>query len=259
VLGAGSVIADKYRIVRLLGEGGMGSVYIAENLVLQKQVALKVMSAAFASDASAAERLFREAMSASRARHPAIVEIFDAGHTREGQSWMAMELLDGESLGQRLTRVGALPLGEIVPIFGPVLAALDAVHAHGIVHAISSRNPGVLAMVENGEVRWQVVVPSDPLHAQAQPPEAVAVSDDMIFASYEMTGRGDAPRRVAAFRASDGEPSWDVGLPAARGDRGWYLVGGRELVVLAVNNILLVLDRTTGETRYQIGEPPRGH
>ena len=777
MLGSGSVIADKYRVVRLLGEGGMGSVYIAENLVLRKQVALKVMSASFASDASATERFFREAMSASRVRHPAIVEIFDAGHTRDGQPWMAMELLDGESLGQRLTRVGVLPLGEVVPIFGPVLAALDAVHSHGIVHrdlkpdnifierlpdhsvqpklldfgiakhhdgldrltrtgavmgtacylapeqardssgvdprtdlyavgvvlyeclsgrlpheattlpelisklitepprplleiaphvpaelanvvhwclatdvgarpqrasdlghhlarALSSvpshvtpppvepgpvdaraatgavepggvgaffaaglspqspspgpptrgspfqtpapqgsppqglppqglppqglpplgpppppgapgfgwqvsptaplgmssgppgwaaapaaigsasrgsgrgwvwaivavallggclvfavpvvltivgaaasfgaasgagsggwntrfpvswlawrmptlvdvdgdgdedvvgwtwrvvssdtheflcafdgtdghelwcadvgeqddsseaetvyasdrviffsprgrlsayrlrdgeslgwtssvrgepeeicalgtdrlmvrtpdrlwsevtiasgrvalvgeaapqgcrpaaiaspparlglritsatwtsmgrgagpitppgmgvdegfaspdgarqllvgrrrgeaRNPGLLALIENGMLRWQTVVPNDPLRAQAQPPEAVAITDDAIFAAYEMTGRGEAPRRVAAFRASDGERMWDVGLPEARGNRAWYLVGGRQVVVLCVNQILLVLDRTTGETRYQIGEPPR--
>ncbi len=134
MLSPGALIADKYRVERLLGQGGMGAVYAATNVVLSKTVALKVMSTAFGADPQATERFFREATTASRVRHPAIVEIYDAGRTADGAPWMAMELLDGESLGQRIERLGRLPLGEVLPVFGPVLAALDAVHAHGIVH-----------------------------------------------------------------------------------------------------------------------------
>jgi serine/threonine-protein kinase len=133
VLLPGTVVAEKYRIERELGAGGMGAVYEATNLILQKRVALKVMGGAFTAQADAVERFFREAMSASRVRHPAIVEIYDAGW-HDGAPWMTMELLDGESLADRLERRGPLSLGEVKQIFPPVLSALDAVHAQGIVH-----------------------------------------------------------------------------------------------------------------------------
>jgi serine/threonine protein kinase/outer membrane protein assembly factor BamB len=132
VLRVGDRVAGKYRVERQLGQGGMGAVYVAVNEVLDKRVALKVMTGAFASSPDAVQRFFREAMSASRVRHPAIVEIYDAG-THEGAPWMAMELLQGQSLAQRLER-GPLALGEVMPIFGPVLSALEAVHQQGIVH-----------------------------------------------------------------------------------------------------------------------------
>ncbi len=129
----GSIIAGKYRVERMLGAGGMGAVYVAINQVLQKRVALKVMSGAAGAGSQSVDRFFREAMSASRVRHPAIVEIYDAG-MHEGAPWMAMELLDGESLAERLERGQLLAPGEVLPIMAPVLAGLVAVHAQGIVH-----------------------------------------------------------------------------------------------------------------------------
>jgi serine/threonine protein kinase len=132
MLSPGDLVAGKYQIERQLGAGGMGTVYVAINVVLHKPVAIKVMTSAFAEQSDAVTRFFREAMSASKVRHPAIVEIYDAG-SHEGAPWMAMQLLEGESLGQRITR-GPLTIPEIGPIFGPVLSALDMVHQHGIVH-----------------------------------------------------------------------------------------------------------------------------
>jgi eukaryotic-like serine/threonine-protein kinase len=132
MLRSGDIVAEKYRIERELGAGGMGAVYVAINEVLQKPVAIKVMGAGFATQPEAVARFFREAMSASRVRHPAIVEIYDAGDHR-GSPWMAMQLLEGESLARHIQR-GPIALGELMPIFGPVLSALDAVHTHGIVH-----------------------------------------------------------------------------------------------------------------------------
>ncbi len=129
----GQVIAGKYRVDRLLGEGGMGSVWVATNLVLQKQVALKVMSDAFKSHPDWTARFFREGVAASKARHPGVVQVFDAGE-HEGAPWMAMELLEGESLRDRLIREGRLSPSETVRIMGEVLDALGAVHAVGIVH-----------------------------------------------------------------------------------------------------------------------------
>ena len=106
----GDVLADKYRIEKQLGEGGMGTVWIATNTVLEKKVALKVMSERFAKVPAAAQRFHREAIAASKVSHPSICQVFDAGQ-HEGQPWIAMELLDGESLGDRLER-GPMPLPE---------------------------------------------------------------------------------------------------------------------------------------------------
>jgi outer membrane biosynthesis protein TonB len=129
---AGQVLAGKYRIERLLGEGGMGAVYIAENQVLQKRVALKVMNERFAAVPQAVERFLREGVAASRVSHPSIVQVFDAGE-HDGKPWLAMELLRGESLGERLER-GPMDLEELLRMARGTLSALAAVHAEGIVH-----------------------------------------------------------------------------------------------------------------------------
>ncbi len=130
------VIAGKYRLVSLLGEGGMGAVWIAENVVLHKRVALKLLRAASDGDralpAEHVDRFLREATLASRVRHPAIVQVHDAG-VDHGVPWIAMELLAGESLSARLTR-GPLTSAELVVYVLPIVDALAALHEHGIVH-----------------------------------------------------------------------------------------------------------------------------
>ncbi|MCB9592645.1 MAG: TonB family protein [Sandaracinaceae bacterium] len=128
----GAIVAGKYRVERLLGEGGMGTVYVATNERLQKEVALKVLSPGAATSPEAAVRLTREAIAASRVKHPGIVEIYDAD-VHEGQPWIAMELLHGETLGQRLER-GALPPVEALDVALETLAVLEPVHRAGIVH-----------------------------------------------------------------------------------------------------------------------------
>jgi serine/threonine-protein kinase len=127
------VVAGKYRIERELGAGGMGAVYLAVNQVLQRRVALKVMSDSFRSPGDQISRFMREAIAASQVRHPAIVEVFDAGQDG-GLPWMAMELLEGENLEDRIERAGPLPPAEAVDIAREVLSALSAVHERGIVH-----------------------------------------------------------------------------------------------------------------------------
>ncbi len=122
----GDVLAGKYRVERQLGEGGMGAVFIATNTVLQRQVALKVMTGSFALVPAAVERFHREAIAASRVSHPSIVQVFDAGN-HEGQPWIAMELLDGESLGDRLMR-GPLSLDEVMMMARGALSALAEGH-----------------------------------------------------------------------------------------------------------------------------------
>ena len=126
------LFADKYKLETKLGEGGMGEVWIARNIHLEKRVALKVMGRAVSTNVEFVERFLREAVIASRVRHPAIVEVFDAGQ-HQGTPWIAMELLEGESLAKRLER-GAIPVAELVPLLVPILDALHALHEVGVIH-----------------------------------------------------------------------------------------------------------------------------
>lgn len=134
VLSPGQVVAGKYKIERELGTGGMGVVYTAENVVLQKRVALKVMHrGGLQTTAADISRFMREGVAASQVKHSGIVEVYDAGEDY-GMPWMAMELLDGESLQDRLDRDRVLPVPQTLDIACEVLSALSAVHERGIIH-----------------------------------------------------------------------------------------------------------------------------
>jgi len=130
----GDVIGN-YRIVEPLGEGGMGTVFRAEHVVLGRPYALKVLrSRVVEKDASAAQRFLREARAAARVRHPNIVDVFDFGYLADGRPYFVMELIEGESLTDRVAR-GALDPAEVVSIARQVAQALAAVHDRGVIHA----------------------------------------------------------------------------------------------------------------------------
>jgi serine/threonine-protein kinase len=127
------VIAGKYRLVRVLGEGGMGAVWLAENTTLDVSVAIKLIRHDLA-NAEMAERLLQEARAAARIGHPSIVRVFDFGETAHGDPFIVMELLEGESLGDVLGQKGRLPAASAVRTLLPVASALAAAHGKGIVH-----------------------------------------------------------------------------------------------------------------------------
>lgn len=133
LLTPGEVVAGRYRVAELLGAGGMGAVYRAEHVELGKVVALKVMLGAAAGSDQALARFINEARAAARIGHPGIVEVFDLG-TEEGRAYIAMELLAGEELEERIERVGPLPLADVVRFGCEIADALSAAHGHGIVH-----------------------------------------------------------------------------------------------------------------------------
>ena len=120
-----------YRILRKLGEGGMGVVYAAEDDRLGRQVALKVLRDS-SPDPDARARLVREARIAAGVAHPLICQVFELGEWN-GQPFIAMELVDGEPLAARLAR-GALAPGEALPLALSVVDALRVLHGRGIVH-----------------------------------------------------------------------------------------------------------------------------
>jgi serine/threonine-protein kinase len=129
----GDVIAANVRLDRLLSEGGMGSVWVADHLTLNTQVAVKFMSAEMAHHAEAIARFTREASAAAQIRSPHIVQVFDHGVTAEGVPYIVMELLQGEDLDTRLGR-GPLSLRDTIQVIGQVCKALGRAHKEGIVH-----------------------------------------------------------------------------------------------------------------------------
>jgi len=120
----------RYRIVRPLGVGGMGEVYLAEDPGLQRNVALKILSN---TDAKAKRRFVQEAITASKLSHPNVAVVYEAGETEDGTAFIAMQYVEGETLRDRLRR-GPMRIGEIVRIAGEVADALEDAHRHGIVH-----------------------------------------------------------------------------------------------------------------------------
>ena len=130
----GCTLDGRYRVVRVIGEGGMGVVYEALHIVLEKRVAIKVLRDTFSARADVVERFRQEAKSASRIGHPNIVDVSDFGETPSGQSYIVMEMLTGEDLADLLARVRVLPPMRAVRIVYQVARALDATHKKNIVH-----------------------------------------------------------------------------------------------------------------------------
>ena len=130
----GTVLEGAYRITRLIGEGGMGAVYEAIQLRLDKRVAVKVMASHLAADQEALARFHREAEITSRLGHPHLVALIDFGQAESGEPYLVMEYLEGEDLHHRLRRVGRLPIETVARVVRQVASALSAAHGQGIVH-----------------------------------------------------------------------------------------------------------------------------
>jgi serine/threonine-protein kinase len=123
----------RYAIVRPIAEGGMAVVYEATHLDLMKRVALKVMRRTYADDPSLVQRFVLEARAASRLQHPHVVSVFDFG-VDGGRPYMVLELLEGDDLANTLARGGPLELPRLADIVLPIVSAVAAAHAEGILH-----------------------------------------------------------------------------------------------------------------------------
>ena len=132
--GAGLIIAGKYQLLRLLGTGGMGEVWVAHHLDLDIDVAVKFIGVLGDSESGLGQRLLEEARNTARLGHPAIVRALDFGHTERGEPFIVLELLAGVDLATHLEKTGALSAEHAVATLLPIAHALSAVHESGIVH-----------------------------------------------------------------------------------------------------------------------------
>jgi tRNA A-37 threonylcarbamoyl transferase component Bud32 len=150
-----TVLADRYCLVRFLGRGGMGTVYEAEDIELERRVALKTLSPDLAGNLRMVGRLKREAQLASRVTHVNVCRFFDFGVHREAQPpiiFITMELLPGETLRQRLRQKGPLSPAQLLPIVEQVARGLEAAHAAGVVHR-DFKSDNIMISEQRGELR----------------------------------------------------------------------------------------------------------
>jgi len=129
----GDIVDGKYRIEKVLGRGGMGTVYEAHHIAIRRRVAVKVLRGALAADEEMVHRFENEALAASSVRSRHVVEVYDVGTLDGGERYMILEYLDGESLSQRLKR-GTMTPAEVFPLAAQLLEGLAAAHDEGIVH-----------------------------------------------------------------------------------------------------------------------------
>ncbi|HEY8232917.1 MAG TPA: protein kinase [Vicinamibacteria bacterium] len=129
----GQVLADRYRIVGLVGRGGMGEVYRADDLKLEQPVALKFLAGALAGDRDRLERLYSEVRIARQVSHPAVCRVWDIGEA-DGQPFLSMEFVDGENLASLLRRIGRFPQDKAKDVARQVAEGLAAAHAKGLLH-----------------------------------------------------------------------------------------------------------------------------
>ncbi len=130
----GDVIQGKYRIVRLLGDGGMGSVYEATHAMLGTRVAIKVLHAELVRRTGLIDRFLQEARVAAQIKSPHVVQVTDVDRTPEGSAYIVMELLEGEPLSAMLDRQGKLPISTSCDFTVQILDALEAAHSLGVTH-----------------------------------------------------------------------------------------------------------------------------
>ena len=204
----GSVLAGRYRILAPLGEGGMGRVYAAEHITIEKRVAIKVLRPEYAHKGDIVSRFQQEAISASRIKHPNVLDVFDFGRTDDGCFYLAMEYLEGNDLADEIQRRRFLDPQTGVRIALQICRALSAAHAKGVVHRDMKPENVFLQQTQDGEQNIKIV---DFGIAQLRTNEEAAAASKhrrltktgMIFGTPEYM----APEQAAGKRA---DPRADI-------------------------------------------------
>ncbi len=244
-----AILAGKYRLIRQLGKGGMGSVWYTEHLTLQSPVAIKLMDPRIAANPEALTRFLREARAAAALRSPHVVQILDHG-VDEGTPYIAMEVLEGETLADRLERVGALSPAETSWIITHVSRALSKAHEAGIIHR--DLKPDNIFLVRNDEEEIAKVLD---FGIAKSTPSGLAMSTSGQTNSGMLVG---TPCYMSPEQA-EGDPLdhrsdvWALGVIAFE-----CLVGGRPFDAVTIGSVFLAICSRPMPIPSRLGNVPPG-
>ena len=178
----GQTVADRYHILKRIGEGGMGRVYLAEHVRMGRMCAIKVMRSALLNDEEAMARFAREASNAARILHPNVAAVFDYGES-EGIVYLVMELVDGEPLSAIIARERALPVARVLDLAKQVTEALIAAHEMGVVHR--DLKPDNILVTRRGDREIAKVVDFGIAKAVAESPHEALTRSGLVIGTPE--------------------------------------------------------------------------
>jgi serine/threonine-protein kinase len=208
-LAAGTQINANVRLVRLLGEGGMGSVWVADHLTLGTQVAVKFLSANLAKEQASIARFAHEATAAAQIKSQHVVQIFDHGVFDGGLPYMVMELLEGEDLNRRLERTGPMPVDELSRVVTQVCRALGKAHAVGIIHR-DIKPDNIFLLDQDGELFVKVLDFGIAKRTNQAHSKVVTTTGAMVGTPYYMSPEQMFSSKHVDFRAD----LWSLGVVA---------------------------------------------
>jgi eukaryotic-like serine/threonine-protein kinase len=222
VLAAGNLLGGRYRLKRVLGEGGMGVVWAAVNESFGREVAIKVLLPEVASsEPTALDRFFNEARICGSLRHPGIVDVLDVGRGEDGPPFLVMELLDGAPLDRLIDRAGKLRPVDILPVIRDVARTLSLAHERGVVHRDIKPANLFLHQLPTGQVVAKVLdfgisKVATPIGKLVKTRTGTVVgsplymSPEQAFANLELDGRSDVHALgVILYQALSGRLPFD--------------------------------------------------
>jgi len=223
----GTILVGKYRVVREIGRGGMAAVYEAEQLSLGKKVAIKVLASELAASTIVIERFFREARAAASVRSPYIVDVYDSGRLDDGRPFIAMELLEGESLYDRMARVRIIDLETTMRVIVHTARGLMKAHAAGIVHRdlkpenifLTKGEDGddVCKILDFGLAKFYAPVNPEEKAAKRLTREGAVFGTPAYMSPEQVKGQGNVDHRAdlwalgcMAYECLVGRPVWNM-------------------------------------------------
>lgn len=237
---AGRLVLDRYRLGERIGIGGMAEVRRADDIRLDRPVAVKFLAAPLASQPDLRRRFEDEARSAARLSHPAVVQVFDSGEW-EGRPFLVMELLSGRTLADEMAG-GPLPVDRVRQAAADVLAALGAAHSAGVVHR--DVKPANLLIAPDGSVKIADfgIAKADPLQGErsATDPAPATMTGQLIGTPSYL-----APERVTGQPATPATDLWALGVvcwEALTGQRAFPGVGIQTAMAVATTDLAPVRD-----------------